>query len=98
MGKENYRDYDLSAAKIEKETDPGTLALLEAHEREEEGAGEMRVNIRWHRDQVNLIKRAAALMDVPYQVYIKQLVMRQAISDIQAAEVALAASRRPGPA
>ena len=91
MAKDKYKEYKVLG--VERESDPATLALLDRAEREEEEAGEMRVNIRWHRDQVNIIKRAAQLLDVPYQVYIKQLAIRQAMTDIQAAENALAKIR-----
>ena len=70
----------------ERESDPDALRLLEEHDREHEAAGEMRVNIRWGREQVRLIKRVAAILDVPYQLYIKQVVMRQVIVDLQDAE------------
>ncbi len=88
MAKAKYRDYQILG--VERETDPQTLELLNAAEREEQESSEMRVNIRWNRDQVNVIKHAAKLLDVPYQVYIKQLVIKQAMADIQDAERALA--------
>lgn len=55
------------------ERNPEVLRLLE--EGEQHGH-EMRVNIRWGHDQVNIIKKAAAALDVPYQLYIKQVVIR----------------------
>lgn len=78
------------------ETDPDVLRLLDEHDREDELAGEMRVNIRWGRDQVNIIKKAAKLLDVPYQVYIKQLAIKQALVDIREVEDALAATHPGG--
>ena len=87
MTNERYRNYKVVG--VARETDPKTLQLLDEAERELE-SHEMRVNIRWGRDQVHVVKRAAALLDVPYQVYIKHLVMRQAIADVEAAEHALA--------
>jgi predicted DNA binding CopG/RHH family protein len=53
----------------------------------------MRVNIRWGRDQVNIIKKAAAGLDVPYQLYIKQVVIRQAMIDLKETEQALLAAK-----
>lgn len=44
----------------------------------------MRVDFRWGRSQVEIVKRAAALMGVPYQTYIKQVVFRQALADLKA--------------
>jgi len=51
---------------------------------------EARVNFRWGPKQVEVVKRAAALMGVPYQTYMKEAVFRQALADIEAAKRALA--------
>jgi len=45
---------------------------------------EARVNFRWGREQLAIVKRAAAVMGVPYQTYMKQVVFRQALADLQA--------------
>ncbi|CAA9242824.1 MAG: hypothetical protein AVDCRST_MAG77-1772 [uncultured Chloroflexi bacterium] len=52
------------------------------------------VTLRWGRKQIAVVKRAAALMGVPYQTYLKQVVFRHALDDIAAAERAGAASAR----
>lgn len=44
---------------------------------------ETRVNFRWGKEQLDLVKRAAELMGVPYQTYIKQVVYRQCLEDIR---------------
>jgi predicted DNA binding CopG/RHH family protein len=46
-------------------------------------SGDVRVNFRWSREQVAVIKRAAAVHGVPYQTYLKQVVMRQALTDLK---------------
>ena len=46
---------------------------------------ETRVNFRWGKEQLNLVKRAAKLMGVPYQTYIKQVVYRQCLADLKQA-------------
>jgi nitrogen fixation NifU-like protein len=51
---------------------------------------EARVNFRWGPKQVEVVKRAAALIGVPYQTYMKEAIFRQAIADIEAAKRALA--------
>ena len=48
----------------------------------------MNVNFRWGREQVALVKKAAALVGVPYQTYLKQVVWKQAVEDIRRAESA----------
>ncbi len=53
---------------------------------------EVRVNFRWGQKQLDLVRQAAALADVPYQTYLKQAVYRQAVADLKDA----AAIRRAG--
>ena len=45
-----------------------------------------RVNFRWEKSPLELVKKAAAIMGVPYQIYIKQVLYRQATADIQQAQ------------
>jgi predicted DNA binding CopG/RHH family protein len=47
------------------------------------------VTLRWGREQIGVVKRAAAIMGVPYQTYLKQVVFRQAVEDIAKAEAVL---------
>ena len=44
-----------------------------------------RVNFRWKHAQVDVVKRAARLVGVPYQSWIKLVAYRQAIADLKAA-------------
>ncbi|HMO21345.1 MAG TPA: hypothetical protein PKC98_10295 [Candidatus Melainabacteria bacterium] len=44
---------------------------------------EARVNFRWGQKQVELVKKAAQAIGVPYQTYIKQVVYRQALEDLR---------------
>ena len=44
------------------------------------------VTLRWGKDQIAVVKRAAAIIGVPYQTYLKQVVFRQALADIERAE------------
>lgn len=53
---------------------------------------EVRVNFRWGQEQLDLVRQAAALADIPYQTYLKQAVYRQAVADLKDA----AAIRRAG--
>jgi predicted DNA binding CopG/RHH family protein len=68
--------------------DEGIIELpLEQHQeatRQTEIAdGECRVNFRWGLAQIDVVKRVADLMGVPYQQYIKQVLFRQAYADLQ---------------
>ena len=46
----------------------------------------MNVNFRWGREQVAIVKKAASAMGLPYQVYIKHVILKQALADLQAIE------------
>jgi predicted DNA binding CopG/RHH family protein len=48
------------------------------------------ITLRWGRKQIAVVKRAAAIMGVPYQTYLKQVVFKQALADIEHAEAVLA--------
>lgn len=49
----------------------------------EEEIKQSRMQIRWGQSQVEVIKQAAKLMDIPYQTYAKQVLFRQALEDIE---------------
>ncbi|MCL4369875.1 MAG: hypothetical protein M1380_03060 [Chloroflexi bacterium] len=84
------RDYEeLPDEELPPEVDMRARALIEQADREIE---ETRVNFRWGKLQVDTVKRAAALAGVPYQTYIKQVVFRQAVADLRAAQGVVKAS------
>ena len=74
------RDVELPA-----EVDAHIRAMTKIADEEIEAA---RVNFRWGREQVELVKRVAHLMGVPYQTYIKQVVYKQALADLKQASSA----------
>jgi predicted DNA binding CopG/RHH family protein len=41
---------------------------------------EARVNFRWGKEQLDIVKRAASLIGVPYQTMIKQFVYEQSVA------------------
>ena len=47
---------------------------------------EIRVNFRWRRHQLGIVKRAAELVGVPYQTYIKHVLFKQGLADIREAQ------------
>jgi len=50
---------------------------------------EARVNFRWGREQLDVVKQAAKLMGIPYQTFMKQTVFERAleiIKDIKSAK------------
>jgi len=55
----------------------------------DEEDAEARVNFRWGKEQVEIVKQAARLMGIPYQTFMKQTVFERALSiitDIQSAK------------
>ncbi len=78
------RDYqDLPDLELPEALDGRISRMTEEADRE---IAEARVNFRWGPRQVNVVKRAAELIGVPYQTYIKEAVFRQALKDIESAE------------
>ncbi len=66
------------------EMDAKVTAMTEQADADVEASREeMRVSMRWGKAQVELVKRAAALFGMPYQTYVKQAAMRQAIADLR---------------
>jgi predicted DNA binding CopG/RHH family protein len=83
------------ADEVEEEPDISEeVSRLEAEADRELAAGS--VTLRWGRQQIGVVKQAAAIMGVPYQTYLKQVVFRQALADIEQAGTVLPnASKRP---
>ena len=80
------------AERVEEDADVSELVTrLEEEADREIAAGT--VTLRWGREQIAVVKRAAAIMGVPYQTYLKQVVFKQALADIEHAEVVLAHKR-----
>jgi predicted DNA binding CopG/RHH family protein len=51
------------------------------------------VTLRWGKEQIAVVKRAAAIMGIPYQTYLKQVVFKRALSDIEQADAVLTHQR-----
>ena len=49
---------------------------------------EARVNFRWGTEQVDVVKKAAALAGVPYQTWMKTVLFERAIANINQAKAA----------
>jgi len=89
--------------------DPAEMKVIADHLEEDEETSEMvtrmereadeeisasTVTLRWGREQVDVVKRAAGIMGVPYQTYLKQVVFRQAVEDIERAQGVLGSRRK----
>jgi hypothetical protein len=47
------------------------------------------VTLRWGREQIAIIQRAAELMGIPYQTYLKHVAIKQALADLEQAQTVL---------
>ncbi|MHB8619193.1 MAG: hypothetical protein ACYDAG_06450 [Chloroflexota bacterium] len=75
--------YDVKVVGVGEEGDPEVLRMLEQAERDAEHEGaEIRVNFRWGPEQLALVKEAARVQGLPYQVYIKKALYDRAKTDI----------------
>jgi len=85
-------EMNVIADRVEEDAEVSELVTrLEAEADREVAAGT--VTLRWGREQIAVVKRAAALIGVPYQTYLKQVVFKQALADIERAEAVLALQR-----
>ena len=76
------------AERAEEDADVSELvSRLEAEADDELSAGT--VTLRWGREQIAVVKRAAAILGVPYGAYLKDVVFRQALADIEQADAVL---------
>ena len=71
---------DLGIQELTPELDNKINAMIEQADKEFE---EARVNIRWQKQQLDLVKKAASLIGIPYQIYIKDIVFRKSVEDIK---------------
>lgn len=65
---------------LSPELDTKVTKMIEQADAEIEAA---RVNFRWDKQHVDLIKTAAELLGVPYQVYIKMVLAEHAVNTVQ---------------
>ncbi len=49
---------------------------------------EARVNFRWGKEQLEVVKEAAKLMGIPYQTFMKQVVLERALAIINGMKTA----------
>lgn len=84
----------VAAERVDEDAEVSELvSRLEAEADQEIAAGT--VTLRWGKEQIGVVKRAAAILGVPYQTYLKQVVFRQALADIEHAEGVLAPKPQP---
>jgi predicted DNA binding CopG/RHH family protein len=69
----------------------GLVDRLEEEADREIAAGT--ITMRWGRERIAVVMRAAALIGVPYHTYLKQVGFKQALADIAQAEGVLDSGR-----
>ena len=88
-------DMKVVADRVEEDAEVSEqVSRLEAEADEEIAAGT--VSLRWGKEQIAVVKRAAAILGVPYQTYLKQVVFRQALADIERAGAVLGSDPQAG--
>jgi predicted DNA binding CopG/RHH family protein len=96
MMAESHKDFEIRviAERVEEDAEVSKLvSRLEAEADRETAAGI--VTLRWGKEQIGVVKRAAAILGVPYQTYLKQVVFRQALADIEQAQAVLSPEPQP---
>jgi predicted DNA binding CopG/RHH family protein len=68
---------------LSSEKDSEIEAMTEQAEKDIAELKEIRVNFRWDKEHLAVVKRAAEVIGVPYQVYIKDSLFRHAVEDIE---------------
>lgn len=49
----------------------------------EKDINQKKMQIRWGTKQIEVLKKAASIMGIPYQTYVKHVAYRQAMEDIE---------------
>jgi predicted DNA binding CopG/RHH family protein len=80
MAKEKYDIEDLGTVELEPEMEAKVNRMIAQADEEDDLA---RVNFRWSRESLDVVKQAAKLMGIPYQTFIKQTVFEHALSIIK---------------
>ncbi|MGQ9573267.1 MAG: hypothetical protein ACUVV3_08815 [Dehalococcoidia bacterium] len=81
-------DINVVAERVEEDAEVSEMVTRLEKEADREIAAGV-VTLRWGKEQIAVVKRAAAILGVPYQTYLKQVVFKQALADIERAEAVL---------
>lgn len=78
--KVNFKDIkDLGDEYLSEDLDKEITAMIEQVDKE---IFESRVTMRWQKEQLDIVKKAASLIGIPYQIYIREIVFRKSLDDI----------------
>jgi len=77
MAKQRRNYNRLGTVELPEEEDKRITEMIEEAEKE---LDETRVSFRWGKEQLELVKRAADLMGIPYQTFLKLAVYEHALA------------------
>lgn len=77
----NYKR--LGTVELSEEEDKHVSAMIDEAEKE---LDETRVSFRWGKEQLEIVKRAADLMGIPYQTFLKLAVYEHALAVLKDGE------------
>jgi predicted DNA binding CopG/RHH family protein len=81
IGRGGIEIEDLGDVKLSREQDSQIRKRIQ---RAEEELTATNVNFRWHKEQLEVVRKVAEMMGISYQTYIKMVVYKQALVDLQA--------------
>jgi len=88
MARFDKSEIKVIAERVEEDPAVSELVTLMEREADDEILGRS-ITLRWGKRQIDVVRRAAEILGVPYQTYLKQVVFKQAIEDIARAEAVL---------
>jgi len=83
MAKQRKRYKNLGTVEFSEKEDKHVTDMIEQAEKELE---ETRVSFRWDKEPLALVKRAANLMGIPYQTFLKLAAYEHALAVLQDAQ------------
>lgn len=89
LKKEKFDETLLIDGGIIELSDEMDALITQKIEQAEKDIKQMKMQIRWGVRQINVVKQAASLMGIPYQTYVKHVVYKQAMDDIEKSKVLL---------
>lgn len=88
MAKEKYEIEDLGTVELDPETDAKVNRMIAQADAEIEAT---RVTFRWGKEQLEVVKKAADTIGVPYQTFLKLAVYQHALDVLKDAQASKSA-------
>lgn len=75
----DYEIEDCGSFELSPEQEEKASRMIAEADAEDEA---LRVNFRWQKEPLEMVKKAAGFMGVPYQTYMKMVLYKQALADL----------------